>query len=392
MRHRRQSGTVVERNTCFLIKYYERDESGTPRQVAEKLCDKAPEYSIKRGKLRGRKLLKVYLSPALEQKRVEFMRNLGEVLAASAQQPQLITDFWNEVYLPITKKKCAETTVQCYLKIWNGCLEPHFRGRKFAEYEITDATTFLTNLAERELKNGSREKGLGRNTLHHVKALASNLFRKARSRGLRAVDWRDAQIDTEVRAPKNMPHYTDEEVAVCLELLTPDLEGKAAFACACFLGLRTREVTRLQWEDVSDSEVLIRGTKTEGAVRTLPLIEPLRGILREWREKKGNPTSGWVFENRYGDGPKSTAAFMGQRFQPLLGKLWKGLYAGRRGASTEMWRRTKDLQVPAQLMGHDNTTTAQKHYTKFDPEALNRAMKLREAAFEKLTTEKPTVQ
>ncbi len=89
---------------------------------------------------------------------------------------------------------------------------------------------------------------------------------------------------------------TPDEVAKVLDSAGTDMH-RALFGVCFGQGTRPSEVLRLRWEDVDweGQIILIRGTKTDLALRTVPMTEATRVELdRYWRKQK-KPSNGLVF-------------------------------------------------------------------------------------------------
>jgi integrase len=104
---------------------------------------------------------------------------------------------------------------------------------------------------------------------------------------------------------------------------------KSLYAIAAMCGLRPGEVLALTWDDIGESEIQIRrsscfgkliSTKTKGSVSTVPLPEPLRLILNEYRNLWKPNSEGLLFATRSGR-PHTTNKIAEYRLHPLLKEL-----------------------------------------------------------------------
>jgi integrase len=123
-------------------------------------------------------------------------------------------------------------------------------------------------------------------------------------------------------------------------------------------------------------------TKTASSVASLPLIGPVVIPLALWRQKRANPTEGWVFPNSKGK-PVDLRSVVSRTILPTLTKkkiAWKTLYAGRRGAATILTQLTGDALAAKELLRHKNLAVTTDKYVKAIPEALMKGIKLLEAA------------
>lgn len=79
---------------------------------------------------------------------------------------------------------------------------------------------------------------------------------------------------------------------------------RAFWWLALTYGLRLGELLDLRWSDVSDDAVTVRRSKTRAGVRTLPLTDEAKRVLREHRNRRSQPTvssiEGLVFPSQLG--------------------------------------------------------------------------------------------
>jgi integrase len=369
-RSRHQTGSIIERSGVFLIRYYTTKLSGgRPKrtQVSEKLVEKSDRYHSRNCK-------------AVRQLRDEFMRKINDGPLASPEV--LVTEFWENTYLPYLRETKRPSTRKGYEKLWRLELEDHFRGRSLRDYRTHQGSEFLTSLAKR---------GLGRASIAHVRSLASGIFSHAVNRGLiERNSWREVKLLAKPKDSTPTAHYTLEEAENVISALKDRVDAQLLFALAFFLGLRPSEVAGLCWEDFDEEWVHIRRgvvgrevgpTKTPESVASIPLIQPVRGLLSVWRQESGNPSEGWVFLNRRG-GPVHLDSFARTAIIPRLEakKLaWKGLYAARRGAGTVLTRLTGDALAAREILRHKNLAVTTGYYVKQMPAAGLAGMKLLEA-------------
>lgn len=138
---------------------------------------------------------------------------------------------------------------------------------------------------------------------------------------------------------------------------------------AAFAGLRCHEIAHLRREDVLDHHeppVLVVVDGKGGRQRVVPLAVELVEELRRW----DLPRSGWLFTRRDGlDGPVAphTVSHIGARHLRACG-VPATMHQLRHLFGTTMYRRTRDLRVVQELLGHSSPATT-AGYAAWSPEA-----------------------
>jgi len=381
MRHQR--GQLIVKGSKFYVRYYTENTDNGSKKVMRFLCDVDKEHWHER---RRRRLV---VSDAVRRAHDQFMLKVNEnrgVTATAVGNPT-VGEFWEETFKPsFAARGLRPSTVHGYEKTWDLYVKHHLEKWKVREYRTPTGSRFLTSLAT--------EKKLGRNTLSHVRACMSSIFAHAVNHGLIDVNpIAGVKIMAKVKAPQPTENYTLEDAK---KVLGSDgvLDARCVFALAFFLGLRPSEIAGLRWEDITaDGRLQVRRgvvgravnpTKTERSEEQLLLIEPVRGLLDEWREQRGSPREGWMFPNAK-NGPLTLASFMRIKLVPAVkaaGVRWKTLYAGRRGAGTVLRNLTGSLIAAQQVLRHTTLNTTDKHYALPSREVADRGLKLLESAWQ----------
>ncbi|MGC2245920.1 MAG: site-specific integrase [Terriglobales bacterium] len=348
-----QRGQLIQASGTIYIRFY-RDG----KRVAEKLCAVDDvHYGPK--------------SKAVKRLAAEFMLKLARVEGPKPAQA-LVSDFWTAEFLPYCERKLKPSSVHGYKKLWSGVLEKHFEGRTLQGYKTHHGSEFLTSLAPR----------LSRNSLSHVRGLASSIFSIAVNRGaIERNPWREVRVMDNPKQSKPTAHYTLDEATAAIEKLTG--RETVAFGLSFFLALRPGELCGLRWEDFDAESVLIRrsvwrkhvGTTKMGTEQRVPVIEQARGLLDSWRIECGNPSEGWVFKGP--SGPLAPAALT-RPMQKALGDSWKPLYSARRGMSTTLTELTGTPFAAKGLLRHRSASTTLGFYTKAMPAETLRGVRMLE--------------
>jgi integrase len=370
---RHQRGYIFEASGAFHVRYYVTEiVEGKPekKQRSHRLCTK--DRSTGHG------------SPSAMAVRSlceDFMRTINE-RERNPQQPAedlMVVDFWEKTYLPYC---CAEwkgtgmraSTISGYKQLWKHHLKDHFGTLTLQGYTADHARRFLSSLKTKH----------GKNTLRHIRALASAMFSEAVERGLRNDNpWR-VKLPKDCKETKPTEHYTMEEAENLISALVEHVDAQLVLALSCFLGLGPAEIAGLQWGDIDPEWIHIRRNKpvhgkvgppkTAERMASVPIIDHVRVSLELWRAKCENPQGeNWVIADlpnmlnrvilphvkgekecvRCGSTPKASNV------------QWKGLYAGRRGAVTAIIEATNGNYAVAQAMArHKSMTTTLNVYKK----------------------------
>jgi integrase len=250
------------------------------KQQCRKLADVCDRYRTKADVL---PLLEEILSPL----------NNGR---SDARGTLSVAEYMRLHYLPWAEKNLKPSTYYGYSHISKHYLEARLAARlTLRDFRTVDATNLLELI--------HRQTGIGRKHLHHIKALLSGVFRRAISQGV--IDGpnpvRESEIPRSAHGSKETRAATVEEVLKMLALETLSLNAKAAIGLCFFCGLRPGEARGAEWQDYDGKSLRIRRSvwrlhtttpKTEESAKSVPVIEPLSGILNELRAANGNPAAG----------------------------------------------------------------------------------------------------
>jgi integrase len=386
---RHQTGYIFQSASgSFHIRYYSTEiVNGQPVRVQKShlLCRKDARHFSKSCK-------------AVRLLAEDFMRTVN---TGSHEGDLRIADFWETTYLPFVKQNMKSSTVTGYEQIWNQHLKAHFNGTLLSEYKTHLASAFLYSLTTSQ----------GRQTLNHIRSLMSGIFSHAVNMGLITVNpMTGCRILGKVRPPKPTEHYTLEEAENIISALVDRVDAQLVVALAFFAGLRPSEIAGLQWADfsigtdgtgtVSIRRAVVRGVvgtcKTPESVATLPLLLQVVVPLLLWKEqcvRSGLGTQTWLFENSRGR-PADLKEMVRSFIRPTVvaaGLVWKGLYAGRRGAATAVIGLTNGNVAAAQeLLRHKNMATTLAFYKKQTAGALAAGLKALGAAAGESTTKSTT--
>ena len=276
---RYQEGHLVKRFGGWHVRYYV-TQSGIRKQKSHRLCDDQQKKS------------------RVKQLCDEFLRTQVNI-GVENSGPMGVAEFWETIYLPFIESNLKHATVQGYKDIWNKHLQDHFGTTSLKDYRTPQMSNFLTKLATK----------LRPHTLHHIKFLASGIFAHAVASGHAETNpIRDAMVLGKTLEHGETKSYTLEEMEDVISALVDRVDAQLVMALSFFLGLRKGEIRGLQWSDIDGDYIHVRrafsrgvvGTpKTKKSLRSLPIIQPVRGLLTLWRAKTGDGV--WVFTNTEGN-------------------------------------------------------------------------------------------
>ena len=358
---RYQEGHLVKRFGGWHVRYYTH-AADTRKQKSHRLCDDHQKMSV------------------VKQLRDDFMREVN-AKAGQSTGPMGVVEFWVKNYLPFieSNNNLKPSTVHGYKQVWSQHLNAHFGKTALQDYKTPQMTNFLTELA----------KTLRPRTLDRIKWLASAIFAHAVATGhCETNPIRDAKVLGNTLGHGVTKSYTLEEMENVITALVEHVEAQLVMALSFFAGLRKGEIQGLQWGDIDAEYIHVRrafsrgvvGTpKSKKALRSIPVIQPVKGLLLLWRAK--NPHGVWVFQNTEG-GALHLDHFATEVIRPALRKAgieWKAFHAGRRGLGAELRYITGDSTSGRDVLGHATTQVTEGHYEPRLPEVALGAMKQLEA-------------
>ena len=317
-RFRKQHGTVVQRADGHYLRYYVDNADGNRRKVTEKLCGlDSSKSTIENARRRRMKAI----NGEAHRGRTASIMDLT------------IGDFW-KTYLEHAKKELRWSTVHGYEGIWSQYLEKELASLSLTRYRTADGYHFLSKLNSK----------LNRNSLAHVRSLASGMFSYAVNLGL--IDrnpWHEVK-SPKARAPRPKAAYTVKETTAILNAIQRT-DAKLFFALCAILGMRPSESAGVRWENVFETEVQVRQSvvkghpdqlKTEQSQGSLPVIEPVKSLMVAWRAQCGGASTGWLFTRLNGQ-PIQHSNFVKLYIKPFAEKVcprWCGCYPARHGAAS----------------------------------------------------------
>lgn len=160
-----------------------------------------------------------------------------------ARSTMTITEFAEQIWLPLCRENLAPATVNGYEKQWKKYLKPRLGSVAIRDFKTITATNFLQSLAK---------AGVGYRTVRYGKALGSAIFGLALSQSINTLEggnpFRYARLPKRTERKREMPATSAQGVVDMLNAV-PDVKAKAAIALTYFGGLSPSEARGALWEN-----------------------------------------------------------------------------------------------------------------------------------------------
>ena len=258
------------------------------------------------------------------------------------------------------KRRLKETTRMTYLKYLNQYIIPDLGNLKIVNIKDTDVQKMLDkhgNLARKTLVEM-------KSTLHQVLkyAVSDEIIRRNPCESV------DIVIpSSKVKERQALPLAQFQEILAHLQELTGD--DRRFLALCLFTAMRRGEALGLRWEDISDNKIHIQRNvthpqrnqpcistpKTKAGIRSIPLTEPLKQLLRPFE------TSGFVIG---GEKPYSLSSYraMWKRIQKAIDMHGATPHVLRHSYLTYAVGTTTDFKTIQGISGHADVFTLMNRY------------------------------
>jgi integrase len=306
------------------------------------------------------------------------MLELRLVDAGSAGRITLAT-FIRLWYLKLQRERLRPSTVDEY----EGMFRRYIEGRNEAKRPLTE---YRTHHVQELIGGIATDHELSKETLKHIKAFLSGVFRHAVAAGLR-----EGNPVHETLLPKsNKPHRpTGANTLAEIDAMLQSLGGppRAAVAIAAYAGLRRSEIAGLHWTDYDGESLNIERTrwrnqinepKSDASHSWVPVIKQLKAILDAYRteplerEPRGEYHEDAMFKVNLYDMGRAT-------IKPLVAS-WKGWHALRRGLASNLFELGADDLTVMRILRHASVTVTRRHYIKVRDPKVTAAMASLESA------------
>lgn len=253
-------------------------------------------------------------------------------------------------------------------------LRPHV-ARLVARYGKTDIRDLTGENVLQSLLE-AKNRGMSRTVVNSIRVIWSSVFSYAAGKGY--ILYNPALA---VKLPKNLPQSkrrapTDAEIATIIAH-REDGFGFVPFALLC-TGVRRNElIKRLKTDvDIERWELHIPVSKTEAGVRFVPIIEPLRELMK--RQVETDPDSPWLFPSPEYNGHGGKDVVLSDTAYDTLwakycrevgwidadGKPTLTAHNLRHGTATLLFEAGVDVYTAKAILGHAHIETTMAIYTE----------------------------
>jgi integrase len=364
---RAQKGYIFHRYSSWFVRY----------------CDdvRQPDGTIKR-KLVCKKLGVEYGGQYHSKASVKtFVQELLAPVNSGLLNPQstmALETFVETVYFHYVVENLRNCTVKGYRHLW----ERHLKGR-IGKIALRD---FRTVHGEKLLSDVALQTQLGKNSLKHIKAFMSGVFKQAKRLGV--LDGLNPMQDTSIprtpAADETYAYSLDELKKILLVLEEP---SRTVVLTAALTGLRKSELRGLRWQDFNGKELSVKrsfvngetnDTKNARSKAVVPVVRMLADALNKIREGMGILATSESPIFQAGNGKPLNLDNLARRvIAPALegtGVVWHGWHAWRRGLATTLHQLGIDDKTIQTILRHSNIGVTMNIYVKSVAESQVNAM------------------
>jgi integrase len=341
---------------CHVARPDGRIERG---QVCRKLAPLCDRYRSKRDVM---PLVEEMLQPV----------NAGGCLPESVLS---VSQFIDDHYLPFVDREKRASTSKGYRDIWRFHVKQRLGTVRLRDFRPVDGERLIHDIARQS------DYHLSRTTLKHIKSFLSGVFTYARRQGVLNIANPLQGVSIPRGAePQDTHAYSLEQITGMLAVLSGP--ARVLVATAAFTGLRRSEIRGLSWEDYEPASngrfgeirversvwgTHVQPTKTRRSRASVPVIPALEKILAEFRQDRGNPQAGFIFESARNRKPLDLDTFAKCYIEPILtaqGQRWHWWHPFRRGLATNLHRLGVDDKTIQTILRHSSVQTTREIYIK----------------------------
>ena len=385
---REQKGYVFHQGKSWFVRYCDdvlQDDNTIKRKLVCKKLD--VEYG---GDYRTKTSVRAFVQDVL----APINRGLVDVRSTAS-----IAKFVDKTYFPLADERLRASTRKVYRDTWKVHVKNRVGDMTLRQFRTVDGEQLLSSVA--------KDRGIGKNSLKHIKSFLSGVFKQAKRLGiLDGVNpMQDVSIPRTVE-PKDTYAYSLSEITRMLALLPEP--ARTVVLTAAMSGLRKGELRGLQWDDFDGKQLYVRRSiwtkyssepKTRRSASPVPVVKELAEALEEHRHRMGRLAVGPIFQGGTGN-PLNLDNLPRRVIQPAIERCsvcgkrkrkhkkekhpfkldeslcWRGWHAFRRGLATNLHALRVDDKTIQAILRHSNVGLTMNVYVKSVPESGVNAMDL----------------
>jgi integrase len=349
-RHREQKGRIYRERGIWFLRYYD---------------DRVMNGCVERKRITKR------LGEMTKARADRAAQPFLDAVNGNRQRPGTalaLGDFVESVYFPAVERKgLRPSTLRGYRVIWHDQLKNSCCHLWLRDVGVPEMQILLDEVAATGRFN--------KNSMKHIKAFLSGVFKLALQRGYYAGNQNPLEQTSipQARPTSETYAYTLEEIDAMLRVLPEP--ASTIVAAASYTGVRRGELRGMYWESYTGSEIMIARSvwqqhvtepKSAKSKAPVPVIKRLAARLDMLRELQGSPISGPMFPNEAGKAGDLNN-LLNRTILPILKRnhiAWHGWHAFRRGLATNLHRLRVDDKTIQLILRHANIATTQNVYIK----------------------------
>lgn len=334
------------------------------------------------GWVNGKRVRKTVSAKTLKELRPKFKALKKQIEAGVTPDAGTVEEWMNHWLDHIAAKRVRPSTLTTYRRYVDTWIIPALGKMRLDRLRAEHLEALYAQMADAGRENATQRQ------VHAILHRALTIAQKRDK-----VLYNAAQKVEEPPAIGQGSHgkFTLDEAKQILKSISDD-PRRSRWVCALLAGLRQGEALGLTWDRVDfDRNVIIVdravqqvkgqglqvvGLKSKAAYRAVPMVEPVRALL--WEERK---ESGYVWGGEKPTGPRADWG-MWKKMLEGVGVPHRPLHAARATCGSLLQDAGVPDKVIAEILGHAQVSTTQKHYLHGDELMHKDAMLRLEGLFE----------